>query len=205
MENKINAMSNKIAEVLAKRGAFEDYLEDIELTKAQHGQAIVELEEELAGHKEAFAMADDLGAAKLLKQQISSTEEEIELVKQVNKAKIATMFEILGDLAESYFACHTEAITLFRELDNEMVVNTGLGVLAENRSIMEGFATTLNSSFSQVRNILLDTGIVAQADQNKRFRGKYHLGQRGLISELITFESKVRAYVSELKAKGVSL
>lgn len=195
-------MTKTITEVLDAKDAVDAFLDEIELTEAQHKQAIAELEQELAGHNEALGMAEDLGQAGLIRQQIKDTKEQIELVKMVNENKVRTKYQILADMAESFFAVHKDAGAKFDELDKVMLATTGLGALKDNMELMQGFANTLNFSFAGVRQILLDTGIVPMSEQNLRYRGKYHLGQRGLLSELNSFNAKVAGYVRDLKYVG---
>lgn len=196
-------MTVKVAEVMEQYHGVIDYLEEIETVEAQHGQAVAELEDELTGHKEAFTMAEDLGQAKMIKAQIKATEEDIELVKSVNRAKVLSMYGTLGDKADAFFSNNTEAVTVFRELDKEMVANTSLSQLEANLETMRGFASAINNSFAGVRGILLETKLVAQADQNKRYMNKHHLGRQNIQSELVTFENRVRTYVRELKSAGL--
>lgn len=202
MEKMIKAMSSKVAEVLAKRVAIEEYLDSMELTAGQHKQALQELYKELASHTEAMTMADDLGQAGLIRQQIKATEEQIELVKMVNENKVNTMKKTLADKADAFFGCHAEAVTEFKELDKEMIAITSLRQLKEQTEMMRGIANTLNNSLSDVKLVLIDEGIITQAD---KFYAGYHLNQRELMSELSNFEFKVNPYIRELTAKGVSL
>lgn len=202
MEKTIKTMTNKVTEVTEAFNNVRDYLDVIEETTAQHGQALTELEQELQTQQEAFSMAQDLGEAKLLQQQIKDTEANQELIQQVNKAKVNAMYAELEDKAEAFFKVHKEAVQSFRELDNAIVVNTSLGELENNIELMRGFERSLNGAFAGVRNILLDTKIVSQAEQNRQFKG-YHLGQRGLTTGLLSFQIKVSSYVRDLKGAGL--
>lgn len=195
-------MTAKVADVLEAKEAVNSFLDEIEFTAGQHGQAVTEMQEQLAKQNEAFKMATDLSEAKMLKAQVSSTEEDMELVKQVSEAKVSAMYQELENKAEAFFAVHKEADAEFRELDKAMMANTGLGQLQEHMELMSGFANTLNNSFAGVRAILLDTKIVPMSEQNGRYKGKYHLGQRGLVTELNEFNYKVAGYVRDLRSAG---
>jgi hypothetical protein len=194
-------MTAKVAEVLEAQDIVESFLDEIELTAGQHKQAIVELEQEVAKHTEALGMADDLGQAGLIRKKIKDTEEQIELVKMVNENKVRAKYQELENKAEAFFAVHKEAQNDFTELEKVMIATTGLGQLRDNSELMTGFAYTLNNSFTGVRTILLDTKIVSLAEQNMMYRG-YHLGQRGLMTELSEFEHKVNPYIYQLKSAG---
>ena len=205
MEKKMFVIENEKVDVLylcVKRDAVVRHFEEIETAQAQHSQAIVELQEQLSAYEESFASADSLAKAKQFKQFIEETKEELELIKQVNKAKVLVMYATLSDLAEEFFSVHKDTVAQFREFDKEMVATTGLGALDDNLEILNNIAFSLNSTFAEVRNILLDTGIVSQAEQNNRFRNT-HLGQRGQVSELVSFEVEVRAYKYQLKKAGI--
>jgi len=201
MNNMINKMTEAVTEVLNKRDALEEFLDSIDTAKAQHIQAIVELQEQLSAYEESFVSADDIAKAKQFKSFIEETKESISLVEQVNKAKVAKMYEQVAELAVETFSAHKEAVAEFKALDKFMMANTGLGQLEDNLQLMNGFANSLNGAFKGVRAILLDTGIVPQKEQNQSFRGT-HLGAREHMSELVSFDTKIRAYIRELKVSG---
>lgn len=204
MENNIKVMQDTVEKVMEQYQGVNEFLDSMETAKAQHAQAITELEEQVAGLQETFSQATDLTQAKQLKNDMDSITDEIELVKQVNKAKVFSMLGTLSEKAVAVLKANTEAVAMFKELDNEMVANTSLKQLQANIELMQSFASDINNSFRGVRNILLDTKLVATADQNKVYAG-IHLGRAGIQSELVAYEIKVRSYMRELIAKGVSL
>lgn len=192
-------MTQKVLELQEVKDAVEAFLEEIEVTTRQYNQAVSELEEQVENLQESLGVATDLAEAKSIKQKINDTQDEIELVKQVSNAKVDAMYETLGDKAESFFVVHKEAVAVFKELDKQMIANTGLGALKSNLELMNGFARSVNFTFADVRKILLTTGIVPVEEQNRMFRGKYHLGQAGLSTELNSFYAKVSEYMYGLE------
>jgi hypothetical protein len=204
MNKMLKEMTEKVAMVQESYHEVLDFVDKIEETVASGKDAFSELEEQMANHQEALTMAQDLGEAKLIKQQIDALAEDMELLQSVNKAKELSMMTTLSDKAEQSLLANKNAVELFRALDKEMVANTSLAQLKSHIELMSGFASALNNSFASVRNILLDTKIVAHENQNRQYRG-IHLGRAGVQSELTNFEYHVRPYIQKVKQAGVSL
>lgn len=203
--NKVEMLKEleaKVLEVREAQGAVYDFLDEIDEAKAEGVEAVAEAEATVQAKKDALATITDLGELKLAQAEIKALEEDVELLKVVTANKANAMLEELGDKADAFFKLHKSAKFLYQAVDNILVANTSLSELAETKATMNKYATQLNSAFAGVRHLLLDTKIVAQADQNRNFKGT-HLGQRDLTTELDVFESKVRSYMQVLKTSGV--
>lgn len=200
----IKDMTAKVNEVKDARKAVEAVLDGIEELKAEGKEALVKMEHELQAKQEALTMAQDMGEAKLIKQQIDSLQEDIELQKAVTEAKVKGMTADIEDKAEAFFKSHKSASFLYNAVDNYMILNTNLSNLYTNMELMQGFSRALSGSFAGVKAILLDTGIVAQADQNRIYKG-IHLGQRDKESELVNYEYKIRPYINQLRSSGIEI
>jgi len=204
MNKMLKEMTEKVAMVQESYHEVLHFVDEIEEVVASGKDALAELEEQMVKHQEALTMAQDLGEAKLIKQQIVALAEDMELLQSVNKAKELSMMATLSDKAEQSLLANKDAVELFRALDKEMVANTSLGQLKSHIELMSGFASALNNSFASVRNILLDTKIVTHENQNRQYRG-IHLGRAGVQSELTNFEYHVRPYIQKVKQAGVGL
>ncbi|XQY90617.1 hypothetical protein ACNRWW_13900 [Metabacillus sp. HB246100] len=200
-QTMIKEMEKKVTEVMEARDAVYSFLDEIEEAVSAGQEQVTQIEEQIASKQEALTLFTDFGEVKLAKQEIDSLEEDMELLKQVYVNKVNAMYGQLENIAEEMFKAHKSAVFLYRTVDNYILLNTNLSELKTNMELMGGFGQSLNGAFASVRAILLDTGIVANADQNRNYRG-IHLGARGLDSELINFEYEVRPYVNRLRSAG---
>ncbi|MFC0235142.1 hypothetical protein [Fictibacillus phosphorivorans] len=200
-ETMIKDMTAKVTEVIDAKDAVLDIVENIEDVVLEGKEKVAQLEAELKAKRDALDTFTDIGEARLAKAEINNLVEDIELQIAVNAGKAKAMHTELEEKAEEFFKVHKSGIFLFRAVDNFFVANTSLLLLQDDKELMSGFASALNASFKAVRQILLDAEIVSQEDQNKSYKG-YHLGQRELVTELLTFDSKIRAYAQGLKLAG---
>ncbi|MDG5789666.1 hypothetical protein QA612_19600 [Evansella sp. AB-P1] len=200
-KKRLTEMTAKITEVQDARDNVESFLEVIEETASDNRATVRGLEDELQKAQEALTVSVDIGESRMLKAQADAIEQDISLTQQVAQAKITKMYQELEDKVERFFNAHKGAVKMYQELDAYYVANTSLSALKEDAKLLSNFATELNNSFRAVRQVLLDTGLVSQAEQNKSYRGQ-HLGARDLVTELWTYESKVRGYVQQLQQAG---
>ncbi|CAH0222649.1 hypothetical protein SRABI96_02450 [Peribacillus sp. Bi96] len=203
-QEMIKGMEVKVNEVIGASQAVSEFVESIEETVTEGVEAVKQLEAVIETKTEALNTFTDMGEARLAKQEINNLVEELELQKAVNTGKEKAMKSELEEVIVTFFAVHKGACMMFRGLDNHLVANTSLSELNETKATMEGFGNSLTFSFAGVKQILLDTKIVAQADQNRQYRG-IHLGQRGQETQLYGFEYVVRAYVQQLRASDIAI
>ncbi|OIU71203.1 hypothetical protein [Rossellomorea aquimaris] len=203
-EQMLKDMEGKIAEVLESKSKIDALLDNIEEMQDENKSSLAKMEQDLKGHQEALTMALDLGEAKLIKKQIDSLQEEIELQKSVTEAIVKGKYADLEAKAEEFFKVHSSACFMFKAVDDYLVVNTTLSELNEVKGIMQSYSNTLSITFAGVRAILLDTGIVALENQYKVYRGT-HLGKRDVVSELNEFEYQIRPYMNKLRSYGFEI
>lgn len=203
-EQMIKDMTVKVTDVLDARNVVDEFADALEEAKASGQEAVEQLEAELQKKKEALPLAQDLGEAKLIKQEIDSLTDDIELQKAVNAAKVTKMKAELEDKVEAFFKVHKSAKFMFQGIDNYIVVNTSLSELTETKELMRGFINALDGSFAGVRQVLLDEGIVSFENQNKVYKG-IHLGQRGLETKLYELEYRIKPFINELRAYGLEI
>ncbi|KUP06197.1 hypothetical protein Q75_09715 [Bacillus coahuilensis p1.1.43] len=197
-----NEMELKVKEVIETRDAVYSFLEEIEAVVAEGKDAVSQLEQELVAKQEALSACTDIGEARLAKNEIKALEEDLELQIAVNDGKAKAMRSELEDIVESFFKVHKSAVFMYGAVDDFYLINTSLASLKEDKETLSGFTGSLNGSFSAVRNILLDTEIVANADQNKTYRGT-HLGQRHQNTKLNDFDYHIRPYANQLRSAGI--
>lgn len=195
-------MELKINEVQEARNTVFTFVDEIEDAVQAGEQTVSAMETELSGQRNSLTMAQDLGEAKLIKNQIDRIQEDLELQKAVNVGKKKAMYEQLANKAEEFLKVHKSAVFLFKSVDDFYLVNTSLSELTVAKEMLQGFASQLSVSFAGVRNILLDTGIVAMADQNRMYRGIY-LGQIVRETQLSEFKSRVQPFLNDLSRAGV--
>ncbi|KGA98119.1 hypothetical protein AJ85_18570 [Alkalihalobacillus alcalophilus ATCC 27647 = CGMCC 1.3604] len=203
-EQMIKDLTAKVAEVQEAREVVDIVMDSIEELESSGKEVLVKMEQELQVLQEALTMAQDLGEARLIKQQIHSLQEDLELQQAVTEAQIKAMYVELEDKAEAFFAVHKSACFLFRTVDNYMIVNTSLSELSATMEKMQGFSNALSGRFAGVRAILLDTKIVALEEQNMPYRGT-HLGQRDLNTKLMEFDYEIRPYIRQLRTSGLEI
>lgn len=168
--NKVEMLKEleaKVLEVREAQGAVYDFLDEIDEAKAEGVVVVAEAEATVQAKKEALNTITDLGELKLAQAEIRALEEEVELLKVVNANKANAMLEELGNKADAFFKVHKSAKFLYQAVDNVLVANTSLTELAETKATMTALGQDLNNSFKAVRQVLLDTKIVALADQNR--------------------------------------
>lgn len=197
----IKEMTSKVIEVQDAQEAVYAFLEEIEETVAEGTEAVSQMQSVVEAKKEAMSVFTDFGEVKMAKAEIDSLEADMELLKQITANKAKAMKATLEDKAEEFFKAHKSAVFFFTNTDAYFVANTTLATIAEDEQTMQGFANSISNSFASVRQVLLDEQIVAQADQNRLYRG-IHLGQAGKVTELNTYHRLVRGYARELKTKG---
>lgn len=200
----LKEMTGKVAEVLETQDTVNEFLNEIEDAVTSGAKAVSEMETIVQAKKEGMTIYTELGEVKLAKTEIHSLIEEMELLKQVNANKVKAMYRQLEDKAEEFFNIHRSALILFKSVDDFYLLNTSLSELTESKIMLQGFANQLAYSFAGVRNLLLDTGIVAIGDQNKSYRG-IHLGQIVRETQLAEFVTKVRPFINDLNRAGVAI
>ena len=200
----LNELENKVAEVKQASQAVNEFVELMDEAVSEGAEAVAQLESVIKVKQEALNTFTDMGEARLAKAEINNFIEELELQKAVNVGKRSAMVAELEDVIEAFFTAHKKAVFMYRNVDDYCLVNTSLSELSATKDKMQGFSNQLAVHFAGARNILLDEGIVAMADQNKMYRG-IHLGQVGKATQLAEFASRVQPFLNDLSRAGVAL
>ena len=177
-------------------------MDAIDETVAEGNEQLAELDIDIVAKQEAFAGITELKLLKQSQEEINSIKADVNLVKQVIDNKVKVMYSEIEDKAEQFFKVHKSALELFKTVDDYMLVNTTLTELRDVNAVMTEYANDFYRAFSEVRNVLLDTKIVAEKNQNLVYRG-CHLGQIRRNTLLLDFEYKIQGYMQQLKAQGL--
>lgn len=194
-------IQDTVKEVLEFRNAVLNVQEGIEESVELGKGAVSQLENELSVKQDDLSSVTDMAEAKQLKAEIDGLKSDIELQQSVNKAKSLIMMSELEDKAVQFFDKQRKAISHFNTIDTYFLNTSSISTMKEDIEFLQDIALDLNNSFKSVRHILLDTGIVSVAEQNKSYKG-HHLGKRDVVSELVSFEYKIRPITNQLKQAG---
>lgn len=203
-ETMIKELSASINEAVKTSQEVVNFLDVIEDTVVEDKEAVASLEAHLQTKMDTLLTFTDLEKAKVAQAEITNLETELSLLKNINEAKVKAQKVELEDKAEAFFVIHKTTKFKLVAVDSYLVANTSLSELTETLQMVKGLSHELHSTFSTVRNILLDTGIVANENQNKQYRG-IHLGQALYYTKLIEFEYEVKDYMQVLKATGIEV
>ncbi|RSK27468.1 hypothetical protein EJF36_11550 [Bacillus sp. HMF5848] len=203
MENKQQMtaeVTKKAEELQALQTMLNETVDNLEDAKEKDTEVIVELQEKLEEIEQEKAEATDVTEAKKLQKKAQELQEEIELTKGVNEAKAKQRTAELEDVAQELFAVHKKAVFLYRGLEMEYQATVSVRSLQEDSETLFQLANKINTAFKFARSVLIDFGIITQADSNKNYAG-IHLGQRELHTELKRFFNKeaVRQLEARLK------
>lgn len=201
-ETVMKDMQEKLEELNTAKQAVNDFVAAMEEQAEENTAEVGQLKAELMAMKESLALVADFTKAKLLKAEIDELKADIELQEQVASAKHQAQLNELSELAEEFLNVNKAVRFFFTTVDKYFLSNTSLSELEENVEYLNGVAQEINFSLKFIRQILLDTGLIASSEQNKNYKG-YHLGQRDVVSELDVFKTRISQMVYEYKRAGI--
>ncbi|WP_182006115.1 hypothetical protein [Priestia aryabhattai] len=199
-QEMLEMLQGKIEELSTAKGKLTLFVEKMETEQENDKVAISALEAELISLKDAQTMAVDISEAQILKEQIKSLVEDIDLHKTVLTAKENKAKQELAEVATDVLKAYKQAKFVFINTDNYITVTTSISSLEEDIKTMNDLGHQVDMGLSYAKSVLIKYGVITQG---ANMFANVHLSGAGCHTKATQVKSKLSALIADFRGQGL--
>lgn len=173
-------MEEQISKLQQAYDAVQTKLQEKEDAKYAGQRAVEEMSAQIVALREEMNNQTELAKAKELLAEIEGLTQDVQLQESINAGLDKKYQEVMLLLFGDFFKEDKEAVTLFREVEQALLLQMSMISAEEDVVVMNGFANSINVLFSDARIALVQAGLATQADKSWN---TVHLNRMSLYSK----------------------